>query len=128
MDNRPVVVRTDLSADDFWSRVRDSADVSPDFRIRNFEERIRSDTPFGRQRLGLPVVLPPLRSSRSVERLVLRDAVHDAEKENTGANDLEKEVVKLRIQNECLRENLTRALRINHVLTKNMLKSNMTPP
>ena len=88
MDTRPVIVRTDASANDFWSRVRDSSDVSPEFRVKGHVLSQRN-TPFGiqvdpfdmrRPVHGLP---PSMRSSRSVERIVLQKAIGDAEKENT---------------------------------------------
>ena len=49
-----VVKRSDASAEDFWSRVRSSAEVGPDGRVNanpqdTFAERIQKGTPFGRQ-------------------------------------------------------------------------------
>eukprot|EP00966_Prymnesium_polylepis_P000696 15634-Prymnesium_polylepis.1 len=95
MDSRPVVVRTDASADDFWSRVRESSDVSPDFKLNrteSFAERVQRSTPFGQQvyprGMGRTLhVLPPVRSSRSIERIVLQKAIGDADKENADKAD-----------------------------------------
>lgn len=136
MDSRPVHRRTDASANDWWSRVRDSGEVSPDFKLksaRSFAESIHKSTPFGRQ-LGPhgnstrpstapSAALPPLGSSRAVERAVLKEAVADAEKENSAPDAaLRAEVARLRAENANLKANLERVLRINHALAKNMLK------
>jgi len=61
------------------------------------------------------------RSSRLPERMELRDAGHEADgvQENLQRLVRENEVLKRRIHH--LETNLTRALRINHVLTGNML-------
>ena len=87
MDNRPVRIRTDASAEDFWKRVRKSEDVSPvNFHILTHAERIQRSTPYGRQqRPHLPAtVASALRTSRSVERVELRAAIREGEddKEN----------------------------------------------
>ena len=131
MDTRPVIVRTDASANDFWSRVLDSSDVSPEFRVKRHVLSQRN-TPFGiqvdpfdmrRPVHGLP---PSMRSSRSVERIVLQKAIGDAEKENTNKTDEDSADIirKLHTDNAILRANLKRALRINHALTRNMLTDN----
>lgn len=92
MDDRPIQIRTDESADTFWSRLRTSDDYSPDFRMIPQAERIQRLTPFGRQsrpRLNPTAHVPtpsqlPMLSSRSVERIELRKGIRDAEmdKEN----------------------------------------------
>ena len=143
MDSRPVVIRTDESADDFWSRVRESDEVSPvNFKVlaaKPFAERMQSLTPFGRQARpqNLPrpssssALLPPVRSSRSIERIVYRKAIADAE--NTPCADaslverLHHEITMLRRQNQILHANLDRALKINHALTGNMLREQRLP-
>ena len=148
MDSRPVPVRTDASANDFWSRVRESSDVSPDFKIKpptRLSER--NKTPFGmqvhpfvdaKQRSMMMQVSPAVRSSRSVERIVLQKEVgkeenkekHEEENDMTKANnqmddDQREEVIrKLRKENAILHANLNRVLRINHALTSNMLSEN----
>ena len=86
--DRPIRVRTDASADTFWSRVRTSNEYSPHFQVIPEAERIRRLTPFGRQnrpRLNhVPSQQLPMMSSRSVERMELRKGIRDAEmdKEN----------------------------------------------
>ena len=134
MDSRPVVVRTDASADDFWSRVRESSDVSPDFKLNrteSFAERVQRTTPFGQQVYPRGMqrtvhVLPPVRSSRSIERIVLHKAIGDADKENADKADEDLAVVisKLHAENAILRANFNRVLGINHALTRNMLTDN----
>ena len=42
-NQRVVVIRTDESAENFWSRVRSSEQISPNFNV------IKRDTPYGRQ-------------------------------------------------------------------------------
>ena len=128
MDTRPVIVRTDASANDFWSRVRDSSDVSPEFRVKGHVLSQRN-TPFGIQvdpfvvRCPVHGLPPSMRSSRSVERIVLQKAIGDAEKENTNKTDEDSADIirKLHTDNAILRANLKRALRINYALTRNML-------
>ena len=133
MEDRPVCTRASVSANDFWSRVRESSDVSPDFKVRadNTDKNIeRFVTPFGRQirprfmsqnehDTAIPA-LPPLRSSRSVERMVLQDVISDVENIFTNSRD-NVIISKLRSENAVLRANLLRALRINHAITHNML-------
>jgi len=87
--NRPVHIRTDESADTFWSRVRPSDDYSQDFRVVPQHERIRRRTPFAHQNrpYNLPFTKPwpaklPMLSSHSVERITLRKVVHDAEEKD----------------------------------------------
>ena len=163
MDARPVPVRTDASADTFWSRPRESDEYSPaDFRVLPPDERIRRLTPFGRQKhpaqTSRPPSRPPLRASRSVERIELRKAIRDAEEEKENlvrarepglpptdksqSRRVERAVMRkamaeqeddgdarrLAQENDALRRriahlerNLTRALHINHALTRNML-------
>lgn len=142
MDSRPVVIRTDESADDFWSRVRGSDEVSPNnFKVLSatpFAEHIQSLTPYGRQarpqHLPRPASgpLPPIRSSRSIERLEYRKAIADAENTPHHAALLELQRVQyentaLRRQNRILHTNLQRALRINHALTGNMMREHSMP-
>tara|TARA_B110000046_G_scaffold173879_1_gene196964 strand:+ start:855 stop:1226 length:372 start_codon:yes stop_codon:yes gene_type:complete len=121
MDDRPVRIRTDASAEDFWGRVRKSAEVSPvDFHILSYADRVHRDTPFGRQqrpRLSA-IVAPPQRSSRADE-LELHSAIREGDKENLERTVRENDALKRQIV--CLQLNLERALRINHALTSNML-------
>lgn len=90
--DRPVHVRTDESADTFWSRVRISNEYSPDFQVVAEAERIQRATPFGRQsrpRLNpmphVPSQQLPMISSRSVERMELRKGIRDAETDKENA-------------------------------------------
>jgi hypothetical protein len=93
MDDRPIRVRTDESADTFWSRVRTSNDYSPNFRLLPQAEDIQRLTPFGRQnppRLNPMSHVPapsqlPMLSSRSVERMELRKGIRDAEMDKQNA-------------------------------------------
>ena len=124
MDNRPVRIRTDASAEDFWKRVRKSEDVSPvNFHILTHAERIQRSTPYGRQqRPHLPAtVASALRTSRSVERVELRAAIREGEDDKENLERAVRENETLKRQIEHLQVNLKRALRINHALTVNML-------
>lgn len=126
MDNRPVIVRTDESAQDFWSRERHSANVSPDFKIMgNFAARVQKETPFGQQNPPRHVArAAPIRTSRSIERIVFQNAIGELE-DNAGSDENSAPtIIKLRAENAHLRLNLDRALRINHALTRHMLDSN----
>jgi hypothetical protein len=139
MDDRPVNVRTDESARDFWSRVRESSEVSPEFKVKDqsFAERIKKTTPFGiqvhpfdNQRSVKEVSLLPLdvqhvakkeeasRSSRSVERMVLQKAIEVADNNTNNNQEIIRDQEKLRKDNAVLHANLNRALRINHALTR----------
>ena len=71
-------------------------------------------------------VLAPVRSSRSIERMVLQKAIGDADKENADKadQDLAAVISKLHAENAILRANFNRVLRINHALTRNMLTDN----
>jgi hypothetical protein len=124
MDNRPVRIRTDASAQDFWGRIRKSDEVNPyNFHILSHAERIQRSTPYGRQqRPRQPAVdAPPLCSSRSVERAELHSAICEAERDKENLELALCDNVALKKQIEHLQGNLKRALRINHALTSNML-------
>ena len=71
-------------------------------------------------------VLPPVRSSRSVERMALQNAIGDADKENAekADQDLAAVISKLHAENAILRASFNRVLRINHALTRTMLTDN----
>ena len=130
MDSRPVVPRTDASAEDFWSRLRGSAEVSPDFKIRKYPLPPSFRTPYNQQegpfwgtsehpcsaggRSHLP--LPPVRTSRTVERLVLHDALQEIDANIRAENLALKEKVRR------LETQLAQALRINHALTGAMVR------
>ncbi len=125
-DDRPVNIRTDASADDFWSRIRGSDEISPiDFRLRKPE--VRRPTPFGRQDYprNFPTVVMspynPLQISRSVERIEFRNAIKEAEAHTNEFNLLLRENEELKKRIKTLESNVTRVLRINHALTNNML-------
>lgn len=123
MDNRLVPIRKSSSARDFWSRLRDEEkDVSPDFKVRNAnkEESFilppNTDTPFGRQDPPFSRKRQPLKpitnNSRVIERKVLTTDIEN------GENDLHKLInenahLKLQVQN---------LLRINHMLTREMVR------
>lgn len=142
MDTRPVIVRTDASADDFWSRVRESSEVSPEFKIKRhgggFSKQHNKNTPFGKQvdpfdmRRPVQGLPPSVCSSRSVERIVLTKAIRQAENDanmggkaendnaNMGGNPADI-IHQLQRENAILRVNLKRVLIVNHALASNML-------
>lgn len=87
-DDRPVPIRTDRSAETFWSRPRSGEDVSPDFK--EIKPRPgRESTPFGRQlppgSMGekFPSIpnpnRRPLQESRVIERNILGGVIHELE-------------------------------------------------
>ena len=109
-DDRPVNVRTSASARDFWSRPRVQGecpgDVSPDGKVVSQEPRSFSvlqdmprTAPFQIQRAPQRH-LPPLRNSRSIERLVYKSALQDAE--NIDPQPL-LEIERLRRENQLLK-------------------------
>lgn len=102
MDDRPVIVRTDESAENFWCRVRPHGKVSPD----NGKVLKSRDTPFGRQNgpgsisrstttsgshfphptLPRPALAPlntPLTNSRVIEREVYKNEIAALELKTT---------------------------------------------
>lgn len=137
-DDRPVRLRTSVSARDFWCRPRDdseeSPDVSPDGKVISRRNSFldNSNTPFGRQhRPGSMTsssfannntffataspsasITPPsidVMSSREMERLVLTKEIGTLEPKSV--NDGEKE-------NAMLRKHLKQALQINRALAQ----------
>ena len=143
-DERPVHVRTSASARDFWCRVRDDEEMSPDFRVGQRTTVMPPfETPFNRQvapsgpvpRLQRPQ--PRLASSRSVERNALKLALQDAEnipptntrpaRDSRPTNAIDTRAViseneQLKKQLRTVRSHLERALRINHALTGAMVE------
>ena len=139
MDSRPVIRRTDQSAEDFWSRVRHSQEYNDSFKIINnpgFAECVRNDLPFGKQippKRPYTTTLPPLRSSRSIERMVYRVEINNFENfqcyRDSMCNEnkrMAQEIIVLKQQNQVLRENMNRVLRINSALAGNMLRTMRT--
>lgn len=130
-EDRPIHVRTDASADDWWSRVRSSKELSPEFRVLSQAEQIQRCTPFGRQErprlftteLPTPSPHPELMTSRAVERLEMSKAIREAEADKENLTRALDENVALKRRIEHLEINLARALRINHALTGNMISS-----
>jgi hypothetical protein len=137
-DDRPVRLRTSVSARDFWCRPRDdseeSPDVSPDGKVisRRSSFLDNSNTPFGRQdRPGsmtsssfannntffatasptASITLPVINvmSSRDMERLVLTKEIGTLESTDSVKADLEK-------KNAMLLRELSRAWQINKAL------------
>ena len=132
MDARPVIRRTDKSAEDFWCRVRHSQEYSDKFTIikdPGFAQRIRNDLPFGKQTQPTHPnkrVIPPLRTSRSVECMIYKKELYEIENlhfDKGVSKTMQQEIDALRQQNKVLRDNLTRVLRINNALAGNMLRS-----
>lgn len=126
-DDRPVNVRTSASARDFWSRPRVQGecpgDVSPDGKVVSQELRsfsvlqdIPRTAPFQIQRAPQRH-LPPLRNSRSIERLVYQNALQDAE--NIDPQPL-LDIERLRRENQLLKNQYHAVMRINTILTREM--------
>lgn len=123
MENRPVVVRTDESAEDFWKRIRHPNQVDEKFRVVAVSKAI---TPYNRQRylyehhkrvqtshdVAGDVRHRALSSSRDVERRAFGQELRDADC-NMDDN--------LRVENIRLRARLDHALKINAALAKGMV-------
>ena len=129
MDNRPVLVRTTISANDFWARERSDEQVNPE---NGRVLPLRADTPYGRQVLvparstSPPIPRPPRRrrfdgvgESREVERAVMRTALEELDS-NTAT--FAARIDKLEATNALLKEQLHAALKINSALAA-MLKN-----
>ena len=117
-DNRPVPLRKSSSANDFWSRVRDEDVISPDFKVKEhtFILPPNTDTPFGMQDPPFPRKRPPLKpitsNSRIIERKVLAKDIENGDDERQ----------KLIQQNANLKLQVHNLLRINHMLTREMVR------
>jgi hypothetical protein len=141
-DDRPVYVRTDESAIDWWSRNRGSTEVGPDFRVlkNHSNKRTGGLTPFGRQipprhtpltqapshppRPPRPPTQTPtthLVTSRKVELNEMASAIREAELDKENLCHALDENKDLKTQIAQLQTNLRRALHINHALTKHMI-------
>ena len=127
-EDRAVNVRTSASAQDFWSRPRVQGeapgDVSPDGKIVSQELRsfsvlqgIPRTAPYQLQRPPQRTILPALRNSRSIERLVYKGALRDAE--NIDPQPL-LEIERLRRENQLLKNQYHAVMRINTILTQEM--------
>lgn len=124
-ENRLVKVRTSVSAKDFWCRSRDTGDapgnVSPDGRIVSQELRpysVLQDIPrTAPYQLQQPRRLIPLRTSRSMERLVYKTALGDADHNDTHSL---AEIERLRQENQMLKNHYRAVMRINTLLTQEM--------
>ena len=128
MDNRPIIVRTTISAQDFWYRERDVAEVD---QTNGRVLPTRNDTPYGRQVIMMPTrstsppALPPPRrvtpagadvgGSREVERAVLRTALTEVD---TNIVSLRSRNHKLETENAILKEQLQAAFNINCALAR----------
>lgn len=151
MDSRPVPIRTSQSAHDFWSRVRGSGEVSPTGKVTGKMPVLvdRSALPFGKQLPASPLQSwrppPPrdvggggggggggrggMQGSRLVERKALQRALDDADAENRGPQDWEREWGGLASENARLKAEVQRlsaglrsALKVNKALAAAMLK------
>lgn len=147
-NDRPVHVRTSASARDFWSKVRDESEVSPDGKVLSRRSSFADnyDTPYGRQNRPkcltsssfahntffatsspTPSVRLPLTdvmSSRDVERLVFKNEIDTLEPKQYETN-LEKENVMLRnalrVKEQKLqlhKQQLTLTLQVNKALAQ----------
>jgi hypothetical protein len=145
-DERPVHIRTSASARDFWCRLRDdseeSPDVSPDGKVISKRSSFldNSNTPFGRQnRPGSMTsssfannntffatmsptasVRPPLidvMSSREVERLLFKKEISTLEPNSVKA-DWEKENAMLRQALIANKQQLKLTLQVNRALAQ----------
>ena len=140
--NRPVVLRTSTSAEDFWCRLRDSAKVSP----HNFKERNSRDTPYGRQnkpnwgntndnpetreivhserappRLPLIAVPTGLTNSRIVERQVYKNALAELDIQKTPVpSQFVQQIVRL---NTNLDADMKELKRKNEALEKRLMSA-----
>ena len=110
-DDRPVHVRTSASAQDFWCRQRDEGkepgNVSPDGKVvlrgqRSFSvlKDLPRTAPYQRQVQPQPQ-LPPLRASRSVERMMYKKTLHEAENVQP---QLSAEIDRLQRENQFLKK------------------------
>lgn len=134
-DNRIVHRRTDESAETFWCREYAADRISPDGRVlrsnevsfasvlgdmpRNlpFQVQVR---PWTSSRTSTPppqVQLPPVRTSRSIERLVYKKEVNDIE--NIVPN-MRQENERLKREIATLKTHYNSVLRINHLLAREM--------
>jgi hypothetical protein len=127
LEDRQVNVRTSASAKDFWSRPRvtgqSPGNVSPDGKVISQELRsfsilqdIPRTAPYQLQRPPQRQ-LPPLRNSRSIERIVCKTALQDAE--NIDPQPL-LEIERLRRENQLLKNQYHAVMRINTLLTQEM--------
>lgn len=121
MDRRIVHCRTDESAEDFWSRIRESREVD------NTNGRVKpKDTPYGRQRppfSGVPPPTPsrtplqslPMNSTRVAERMVLCEEI----RQNDALSILNE---RLRHEKAELEAQVTRLLRLNAGLANELVR------
>lgn len=116
MDERVVPIRTSASARDFWSRERESKELSPNFCILPPNK----DTPFGRQEaLIKPVARPPFSvlpndagQNRRAEKKTLCSESHTL-----------AENARLRRANARLEVQIQRLLQINAALSSEMARA-----
>ena len=142
MNERPVPIRTSRSAEDFWCRERESAEVSPTGKVvwtggeRNTERRQRLlavpnlnrwELPFGRQAAASPMQSwqprqeVRLEGSRFVERKALQCALADADAELKTRPRATNEAL-LAAEVARLERGLCLALKVNKALAAAMLQ------
>lgn len=130
-NQRVVVVRADESAENFWSRVRSSDQISPNFNV------IERDTPYGRQRRPFttnsqrvlntkpnhrtPLAPINLNNSRVIETQLLQNELKATELQKTPVpTDFVQKLVnhntQLEKELEITRRRLSIALKINKSL------------
>jgi hypothetical protein len=113
-NKRPVIVRSDESAEDFWSRLRSSKQISPNnFKLVSSGYR---DTPFGRQQrptihddtntYRMPLIPIPNSNSRIIEKNVLQNELRIIEQQKT-------EFTQLKLELENTKKQLRVALKLN---------------
>ena len=140
--DRPVYIRTSASARNFWSKLRDESEVSPDGKVlyerRSFLDN--SDTPFGRQNrpgsltsssftnnntlfatasptTSIALPLTNVMSSREVEQLVFKTEIHTLEPDSAN-NHWTKENAMLRRALDTNKQQLKLCLQVNRALAK----------
>lgn len=144
-NSRPVIIRTDKSAEDFWSRERPDNQISPDLRVYISNQK---NTPFGRQQRPFttnnlqrssssqcisslnrqPLAPIPHSNSRIVEREILQDEIKQMEAVKTPVppkfvqqlimhnTKLEQENKKMKYELENTHRQLMTTLKINKCL------------
>lgn len=133
-DDRIVPRRTDKSAETFWCREYPDDRISPTGRVlpsnevhpsapvlggiprtAPFQVQVR---PFTRLQQRAPQVqLPPMRTSRSIERIVYKGEMHNLE--NIVPN-MQQENERLKREIAAMKVHFNSVLRINHLLAREM--------
>ena len=114
MDDVPVPVRGDKSAKDFWSRIRASSEVSPDFRTKKgFKER-----PFSAPQFPAPQFSEPCKcvSCTDKEKTILD---LESKLDSVLLADRRRKMETIRLY-----QGYNRLLKINHALSAELKRQN----